>query len=116
MAADVLALLQQAVDRLTAAGVRATLDPRDLNPPAVLIRPPTLHYRFGRGCVGLDWSARLYLPDPGTADALRLGLDQLEQAQAALGGAVTTATPGDFTLMDGATVPGYTLTWSTHER
>lgn len=114
MAADVLAQMQAYVTQLEAGGVRATLDPRDLNPPAVLIRPPTLHYRFGRGCVGADWTARLYLPDPGTLDALRIALPQLDAIQNALGFAVADAVPGDFTLMDGATVPGYTLTWATH--
>lgn len=114
MATDVLAQAAAYIAQLEAAGVRATLDPRDLNPPAVLIRPPTLHFRFGRGCVGADWTARLYLPDPGTADALRLAMEQLALIQDALGIAGITATPADFTLLDGATVPGYSLTWSTH--
>lgn len=114
MATDVLALMDSYVAQLTAGGVRATTDPRDLNPPAVLIRPPALHYRFGRGCIAADWTARLYLPDPGTREALELALTQLDAIQQALGFAVVTATPADFSLLDGATVPGYTLTWQTH--
>lgn len=114
MATDVQAQMAAYVAQLEAAGVRATMDPRNLNPPAVLIRPPTLHYRFGRGCVGADWTARLYLPDAGTADALRLAMEQLELIQDALGYVAASAVPGDFTLLDGATVPGYALTWSTH--
>jgi hypothetical protein len=114
MATDVLATMQGYVDALTAGGVRATLEPRDINPPAVIIRPPTLHYRFGRGCIGADWTARLYLPDPGTFEALKIATQQLDAIQQALGFAVVDAVPGDFTLMDGATVPGYTLTWTTH--
>jgi hypothetical protein len=114
MAADVLAQMATYVAQLQAGGVRATLDPRDINPPAVLIRPPVLHYRFGRGCVAVDWTARLYLPDPGTLDALRIALPELDKIQAALGYAIAQAVPGDFTLLDGATVPGYTLTWTTH--
>jgi hypothetical protein len=114
MATDVLALMRSYVAQLEGAGVRATVDPRNLNPPAVLVRPPTLHYRFGRGCVAADWQARLYLPDPGTEGALAIALPLLEQITVALEGAPTEATPADFQLPDGATVPGYQLSWSTH--
>lgn len=114
MVTDVLGSMRAYVAQLEGAGVRATLDPRDINPPAVLIRPPTLHYRFGRGCVAADWQARLFLPDPGTEGALKLAYPLLEQISAALEGAPTSATPADFTLADGATVPGYQLSWSTH--
>lgn len=114
MATDVLAQMTGYVTQLTAAGVRATMEPRDINPPAVLIRPPTMRYRFGKGCVAADWQARLYLPDPGTENALKIALPLLDDIIAALQGAPTEATPADFQLADGAIVPGYQLSWSTH--
>ena len=114
MATDLLAAMQGYVAQLEGAGVRATIEPRDINPPAVLIRPPVLHYRFGRGCVGADWQARLYLPDPGTGASLKIGLPLLDTITEALQGAPTEASPADFMLPDGATVPGYQLSWSTH--
>ena len=101
---------------LTAADVRCVLDARDVNPPCVLIRPPTISYRFGRGCVGADFAAWLYLPDAGQIDALRVGLPILEQTQIALAGigvATLTATPTDFQTPDGATVPGFIINWHT---
>ena len=51
---DVLAQAQSYVALLTAADIRATLNPANINPPAVLIRPPIMHFRFGE-----DASARI---------------------------------------------------------
>ncbi len=110
-----LDLLTGYLAALTAAGIRSTLDARDVNPPAVLLRPPTLHYRFGRGCVACDFTARLLLPDAGQKQALETALPLLQAIQDALPGVpLLDAVPGDFGLADGSTVPGYTLTWTTH--
>lgn len=115
MATDVLQQLQGYLDDLTAAGIRATDDPRDINPPAVLVRPPVLHFRFGRGCIGADWTARLYLLNSGTRQALAEGLPLIESVQEALQGLLVDATPVDLQLPDGGgPTPGYQLTWSTH--
>jgi len=112
--ADPLADMKRYRDAITAAGVRCVLDARDVNPPSVLIRPPTLSYRFGRGCVGSEWAAWLMLPDAGQLDALRVGfpiLDTITDALAGAGVAVVDATPSDFQSADGGTVPGFILTW-----
>lgn len=106
--------LQGYLDALTAAGIRASDDPRDINPPMLLLRPPTLSYRFGRGCVAADWTARLVLVNAGVRQALAEALPLLQQIQDALQ-LVYTATPADFDLPDGGgPTPGYQLTWSTH--
>ena len=113
-----LARMESYRDAIVAAGVRCVLDARDINPPSVLLRPPTLHYRFGRGCVGAEWRAWLYLPDAGQIDALRLAFPILETTVTALGGigvAVTDAEPGDYQLPDGGTVPGFTISWTTSQ-
>lgn len=112
---DPLAQMSAYLQALTDAGIRATDDARDLNPPAVQLRAPVLNFRFGRGCVGADWTARLVLPNSGQHQALSTALPMLLSIQEALGGVVVTATPADFELPDGGgPVPGYQLTWSTH--
>lgn len=113
---DVVGRMETYRDALTAANVRCVLDARDVNPPAVLIRPPTLAYRFGRGCVGATWAAWLFLPDAGQIDALRVGvpiLDAATEALAGVGAVVTQAAPADFQTADGATVPGFILSWES---
>lgn len=53
------------VDKLTAAGVSATVDPRSATPPCVLVPPPLL--RFDTGCGALaTW--QLFAIAPGTAN------------------------------------------------
>lgn len=99
---------------LVAAGVRTVMDGRDVNPPCVQLRPPGMTWRFGRGCIEASWEARLYLPDAGQLPALKTALPLLQQVQDALEGLVVQATPADYQLADGATVPGYSLTWTTH--
>lgn len=112
MATDVLAQAQAYVAQLVAAGIRATLNPADINPPAVLIRPPVMHFRFGRGCVRSDWEARLYVIDSGVEQAMKTAIPMITEIQDALGFAVVTATPADFALADGGTVPGYLFQWT----
>lgn len=110
-----LAQIRDYLTDLNAAKIRATDDPRDINPPCVLIRPPVLNFRFGRGCVGADWTARLILNNAGTRQALEEALPLIDAIQTALGGVIVTATPADFELPDGGgPVPGYSLTWTTH--
>ena len=112
---DPLALMDTYLEVLDAAGIRSAVDGRDINPPAVQLRAPTLTYRFGRGCVEAAWTARLILPNNGQRTALAEALPLLQRIQDALEGAVVTATPTDFELPDGGgPVPGYTLTWTTH--
>jgi hypothetical protein len=100
------------VDQLTAAGIRATVDARNLNPPCVQVRRPTLHYKFGRGIAEADWELWLMVPDSGTSQALKTVSELLTDVQTALGFAAVEATPDDAALPDGSTVPMYRLTWS----
>jgi hypothetical protein len=100
------------VDRLTAGGVRATLDGRNANPPCVLVRPPALTFRFGKGTWDAEWEAWAMVPATGqTGDLAALGR-LVTAAQAALGGQVVTARPDEAQTADGATVPMYRLTWT----
>lgn len=113
---DPIAQMESYRDALEAVGVRCALDPRDVNPPAVLIRPPVLNYRFGRGVIGSAWTAWLFIPDAGTLDALRIAfpiLDKVQGAMATVGVAILTATPAEFQPADGGLVPGFVLNWNT---
>ena len=115
---DPLSMMQAYQDAITRAGVRCALDPRDLNPPALLIRPPSMDYRFGRGRIAITWNAWLYLPDAGVVDALRNGfpmLQKIHEALADLGVAVMHTEPADFQTADGGIMPGYTLNWNTSQ-
>ena len=116
---DLLADMKRYQAALIAADVRCVLDARDANPPCVLIRPPRLSYRFGRGCVGAEWAAWLYLPDSGQLDSMRLGfpmLDTIHGALAGVGVALMDATPADFQPADGGIIPGFILSWTTTGR
>jgi hypothetical protein len=101
------------VDRLTAAGVRAVVDERDIAPPCVMLRSPSLAWRFGKGGWSAEWVLWAVVPDSGTMVALE-NLDLLmEQVQQALAGAIVTATPITVGGIDGSPpVPGYALTWT----
>ena len=97
------------VDRLRLGDVRAVADERDVNPPCVLVRPPTLLYTFGGGAQA-GWELIAVVPDTGTGPALA-ALDVLvDAARAALSGDVTTATPTSYAQEQGAPLPAYRLT------
>jgi hypothetical protein len=98
------------VDKLTAAGVGATLDPRSATPPCVLVTPPTLTYD-AYGSALADWSLYVLSPATGNADAW-LALDEL-------GGLVADVLPiarREFVAYslspDAPPVPSYRLTFS----
>lgn len=113
MATDVLAMAQGYVAALQQAGIRAVLNPADINPPCVWVRAPVMRFRFGRGCVSADWEARLYLIDSGYEQALKTAVPLITQIQEALNFAVVEAVPADWALPDGGTVPGYLFNWTT---
>jgi hypothetical protein len=68
------------VDKLTAAGVRATADPRSATPPCVLVPPPDRVYDIGCGYTA-RWRLVALVPNPGNADAHK-ALDALADSVA----------------------------------
>lgn len=70
-------LLADLVDSLTAAGLRATIDPRDVNAPAVWVSPRQIaHDILSGGTVTVDlW---LIAPDNGIPAALAVLADMLD--------------------------------------
>lgn len=113
---DLDAAVQGVVDQLTDAGVRATNDGRNVNPPCVLVRPPTLSFRFGKG--GWDGAFEAWAMVPATGQRTDLAaLGELVTAtQDALRGAPVTATPDEVTTPDGGTVPMYRMSWNQRIR
>ena len=110
---DKRAELTAVADALTAGGVSAGIDPRDLTPPAAWVRLGLWEYdRLCGDVVSAQLIVDLFAPDIGTTDALGL-LDQLEaDTVTALGpphGPVmqTTAQLPDSTAL----LPCYRLTY-----
>ncbi len=56
------------VELLTAAGIRATLDPRNINPPCVYVREPELAYDVYAGHTTATWTVAAIVPGPRSAD------------------------------------------------
>lgn len=110
---DVAAAAQAVVDRLTAGGVRATLDERDINPPCVFVGPPAVVYRFGRGDYTAEWTAWAVTGAAGrNVDLTNLGA-LLQAVGVALDWASVRADPYDLPLPhQAAPLPAYRMTWT----
>lgn len=105
---DLSAALADVVDALTAAGIAAVVDMRDLNPPAVYVAAPQLAFDRLRG-----WTAVVDLwavvPAAGRLQALS-GLGPL-LAQVIDVWPATAAYPADLPPLDGGDpMPAYRLT------
>lgn len=107
---DLAQAAQAIVDRLTDAGVRASVDERDLNPPAVFVGPPVLSWRFGKGSTDATWTLVAVVPNTGRNIALTNLGALVTSTAAALGLAIVTARPMDLSVPDqAAPLPGYAL-------
>lgn len=113
MSTSIVQAMDSITGRLEAAGVRCVIDERDVNPPCVLIGPPTITYRFHKGSWVAAWALLAIVPDSGRRVATD-NLDALVTAvQAALGGTITTAVPLSFTGVDTApALPAYQLAFN----
>lgn len=106
-----MALPQTAQDMVTACqnvNVRATMDPRKVNPPCVLITPPDLENVTACG-VFAAWTVHLIAPGTPDLDAIAWLMDNVMPVFDAVGG--YTAEFGNLTLSpDGDPMPAYTIT------
>jgi hypothetical protein len=99
----------QLVEALVAAGVRATVDPSAVNPPAVLVVPPTRAYDIGCGFTA-TWSLVALAPAGQGADRTTWAqLDALVDAVAAAV-ALERAELVAYTL-NGTSLPAYRCTF-----
>jgi len=110
---NVAGAVQGVLEQLLAAGIRATDDERDVNPPCVFVAPPVLTWRYGRGDFQADFIIWCVTGNAGrSVDLVNLG-ELLDQVTAALGWAAVRAEPADLLLPDqGAPLPAYRLTWT----
>jgi hypothetical protein len=98
------------VDKLTAAGIAATVDPRSATPPCVLVGPPTKTYDVGCGFTAA-WQLIALVPGPGNADAFK-ALDDLE-TQVASVLPVTRSTLTQYSLSpDNPAFPAYRIEYT----
>ena len=109
---DLAAAVDGIVRTLTDAGVRATADLRDLNPPAVYVPPPVISYRFGKGAE-LEWTIAAVVPNTGRRQSISALSTLLADVQAALP-AVRGGRPIDLTGIDQTgPAPAYELLLTT---
>lgn len=114
MAVNVAAAAAQIVDMLVEAGISATVDQRDLNPPGVFVPLPTLAYRFHKGDVTATWRPVAAVANTGRSQVLTELSALLGAVQDALGGIAVTAVPVDLpTTAEAGELPGYELTFTT---
>jgi hypothetical protein len=109
--------MRAVTDALAAAGIRVTLDVRQLNPPCALLHPPDLAWRFRGG--DMTVTHRLLLvcsAGDRTASYDRMS-DLLISTQQALGDRVVTAAPTDVETSDlSAFLTAYELHWTERVR
>ena len=107
--------LHRVIDRLTEAGIRATVDIREVNPPCCWLQLPTIRFRFGvPGAFDVDHALLAVVGNSGTRwQDLQAISELVAQVQAALGDRVITARPADMWTTDGTgTLPSMELTWT----
>ena len=80
-------------DKLTAAGVKATLDPRAVA-PFVLVGSPSVNGGAGVGGWTVEYPVHVVAPPPASADTLAWLLEQTEMVLRTLG--PTTADPSVY--------------------
>ena len=110
---NVAGAVAEVVERLTAAGIRATNDERDLNPPCVYVAPPAVEWRFGRGDFTATFTVWCVTGAAGrNIDLVNLG-DLLDDVGMALDWAGVRADPADLLVPhQAAPLPAYRLTWT----
>lgn len=94
---------------LSAAGIRATHDPRKIAPPCVLIVPPSVELDSNCGGTG-EWTAFALAATVGTSDAWEQ-LDQIVlKALPIL--PVERIEPNSYSAEETVQYPAFTMTWT----
>jgi hypothetical protein len=68
--------MQEVVEKLEAAGLTATCDPRAATPPCVLVELPNLRFDVGGGPTG-EWAVVALAPNPFNLDAAAVLTDMV---------------------------------------
>jgi hypothetical protein len=96
-------------EKLASEGVRATLDPRNVNPPCVLLTAPAVVLDVSCGGTA-TFTAYALTRGPANADAW-LSLDELVTKVAAVV-PLESFEPGSYAVDDTSPLPCFTLTWT----
>lgn len=95
---------------LNAAGVRATMDTRNIAPPTVLVSPPSIV--LDTNCGGTaTWEAFIIVPPPANADAWRKADEIAAMAAAVI--PIGSMNPTSYGADDGGALPAFRITWTT---
>jgi hypothetical protein len=110
-----------AMDFVTAAleptGYRVATDSRDLNPPGLLLNPPTLTYRYQTGSFDATFTLVVTAANTVRREAYAELSAMIANIHAALAGRVITARPVDVWASDqSGLIPAYELTWTDQLR
>jgi hypothetical protein len=105
--------MRQVAELLAAGGIRVFVDSSEINPPGVLIQPPTLRYRFHKGDADLDMSLIVIVGN----NESRRAIDQLSElvadVQRVLGDRAAVGRPAEVFLAEqSASLRAYELTYS----
>jgi hypothetical protein len=94
------------------AGVRATDDARDINPPCVYLVPPAGSLRFDRHRAEVTWTAYLVTGDAGARAATRALSDLVDHVAGTL--PITTFERRALPVPGGGDpLPAYEITWKS---
>jgi hypothetical protein len=96
----------------TAAGMRATDDARDINPPCIYLVPPAGSLRFDRHRAEVTWTAYLVTGDAGARAATRALSELVDQVAGTL--PITTFERRALPVPGGGDpLPAYEITWKS---
>jgi hypothetical protein len=105
---SLLATAETIADAVKALGIRATMDPRKVNAPCVLITPPDIEQATGCGALAA-WTVHLIAPGPADMDSTVWLLTHLPDVFQAVAG--FTAEYGALSVLpDSDPLPAYTIT------
>jgi len=114
---DLSGATQAVVDRLLTAGIAATADERDVNPPCVFVAPPTVTWRFRRGDFDARFALWAVVPDSGRNIALANLGPLVTAAAEALDLQVVTAESDDLFVPDrSGPLPAYRIVFTQKVR
>lgn len=107
MADNLLDAWQYVVDQLADAGITAIVDPRNIQPPCVMVEPPIITTVQSGTLVQLDFPITVIAPPPGNRDAI---VGMLQTVDTIIGAVnITGGSPGSY-IAGTTDLPSYNLT------
>lgn len=113
MRAGFVDAMAQVVDLLAAAGIRVFVDTSEINPPGVLVQPPTMRYRFRKGDADVDMALIVIVGNNESRHALAQLSELVGDVQEVLGERCVLGRPAEVFLAEqSASLRAYELTYS----